>query len=1058
MAEPVEVGFAVLLKQARARAGMTQEELAHAAGLSERAVSDLERRVVKKPRRETVSRLADALNLAGAARATFETAARGPAVVATGSRDAGTAERPDGDPRAWLARVVAALDELGVAAAHSVATEWRTGAAWDDAWLAWVEGLIRLTAEGRLRPAARRPPPAFRAGPFYGRDREAAELGEFLDRVRQGRGGVALVLGPAGIGKSRLLVEVLADRPGGVQLEWVALDRGEAGYRGWRRLLAPLWVTLRRSELVPAGLVRHVETLDDIVLADTDSELTGKPFPGQVAAAIAALLDHVAARQPLVLVIDDAHRGGASSDQLLVDLARRMSASGVGLVAALRQDELEESSPVRPYCDQAGGRAALDVVIPIQVPPLGLAATAGLIREQTGVEPPPEIVEQMLRRTGGSPQLISNITVQAPAREASWVVGKLGAEGVRVLESTIQSRSAEVRAVLFASALCAVGGYIEAGLVARVTGRAADLVERILDEERRRGSILAPRVPAYCFQHDSWIDALITLCPPEQFRALHARCLEVLQADPACDPQRLARHAIDAGVTLVGAAHLVTLARQAADQAVADYAFGAAAEFYAAAAEHSAGTDRIDLLIGQADALRFGGRWAQARPVLKSAAALARRLGRPGHEAMALVHLERLTWSYGLHENAVTEQIREVIGRLPRGEVVLRAQAQATLALRLSIAERRYEGEQADFALAALRALPAIPDSPARGDILLGIRGGLQDNVSPDELLDYDKQALDLGTKLRSAFHINEALSLRVIDLIRSGRLLELPPALRAYRDFTVENPTPVITYGQELFDAMLSLARGDFTAAGEHTAAASALSQAWGESMAQEALMAQAGWLLYETGEIKGLGELLAVLPGQSVSTINERLWSLAAAAIHAEQGDPESASRLLSDVAVSTGDFGTLPRGPSRIGILATAAMVLGHPLMGGAVPPGAANRWARSLIDLLARHPDVLVLAGWPAVLLGSKHRFIGLACLAAGQQARAATHLALAVAENSEFAALQTRTRFDLARALIQQQSTYSQGRTEMADVQRSARELGMANLAVQAAAELEHHRG
>ena len=63
--------------------------------------------------------------------------------------------------------------------------------------------------------------------------------------------------------------------------------------------------------------------------------------------------------------------------------------------------------------------------------------------------------------------------------------------------------------------------------------------------------------------------------------------------------------------------------------------------------------------------------------------------------------------------------------------------------------------------------------------------------------------------------------------------------------------------------------------------------------------------------------------------------------------------------------------------------------------------------------------MVLIGWPAVLLGSKHRFIGLAHLAGAQPAQAAEHLTRAVAQNGDFAALQTRTRFDLARALIRQ---------------------------------------
>ena len=257
-------------------------------------------------------------------------------------------------------------------------------------------------------------------------------------------------------------------------------------------------------------------------------------------------------------------------------------------------------------------------------------------------------------------------------------------------------------------------------------------------------------------------------------------------------------------------------------------------QFYAAAARYSAGTDRIDLLIRQADALRFGGRWDEARPVLRLAATLARGLGRPGSEAIALIHLERLTWSYGLHENQLTEQIREVLERLPPGEAILRAQVQATLALRLGIAERKYEGEQADFARAALLQVPAAGDSPARADILIGVRGGLQDYLSPAKLLEYDK--------------------------------------------------------------------------------------------------------------------------------------------------------------------------------------------------------------------------------AVLLGSKHRFIGLAHLAAAQPAQAAEHLARAVAENGDFAAVQTRTRFDLARALIQQRAGHAQGIAEMADVQRRAGKLGMVNLAAQAAAELDRPPG
>jgi tetratricopeptide (TPR) repeat protein/transcriptional regulator with XRE-family HTH domain len=71
------VSFGKLLRRLRLDAGLTQEELAQVAGLSARAVSDLEREVSQTARRDTAQQLADALNLTGAARATFMTTARG---------------------------------------------------------------------------------------------------------------------------------------------------------------------------------------------------------------------------------------------------------------------------------------------------------------------------------------------------------------------------------------------------------------------------------------------------------------------------------------------------------------------------------------------------------------------------------------------------------------------------------------------------------------------------------------------------------------------------------------------------------------------------------------------------------------------------------------------------------------------------------------------------------------------------------------------------------------------------------------------------------------------
>ena len=82
VAEQAAAGFGGLLRQLRADAGLTQEELAEAARLSPRTVSDLERGISRTARKDTAVMLADALGLAGRARGVFVAVAQGRVVAA----------------------------------------------------------------------------------------------------------------------------------------------------------------------------------------------------------------------------------------------------------------------------------------------------------------------------------------------------------------------------------------------------------------------------------------------------------------------------------------------------------------------------------------------------------------------------------------------------------------------------------------------------------------------------------------------------------------------------------------------------------------------------------------------------------------------------------------------------------------------------------------------------------------------------------------------------------------------------------------------------------------
>ncbi len=172
MAEQPVLGFAGLLRQLRAEARLTQEELAEAAGLSPRSVSDLERGINRTARKDTAVLLAGALGLAEPVVALFVAAARG---------------------RAPVAEVLAVMRaEAAAAAAGRLAP---AGA------LAWPEcpypGLVSFEErDARI---------------FYGRGELADQLVQRLAE-QLAKPGILLVVGESGAGKSSLLRAGLMSR------------------------------------------------------------------------------------------------------------------------------------------------------------------------------------------------------------------------------------------------------------------------------------------------------------------------------------------------------------------------------------------------------------------------------------------------------------------------------------------------------------------------------------------------------------------------------------------------------------------------------------------------------------------------------------------------------------------------------------------------------------------------------------------------------------------------------------------------------------------------------
>jgi WD40 repeat protein/transcriptional regulator with XRE-family HTH domain len=166
MTEQPAQGFAGLLRRLRAAVRLTQEELAEAAGLSPRSVSDLERGINRTARKDTAESLAGALGLAEPVRAVFVAAARG---------------------RADTTDVLAAMDEEARRSAAAEDPAATRGAAW--------LGCPYLGLMPFQEPDARI---------YYGRDELVTGLVQRL-MGRLDRGGILLVAGESGAGKSSLL-------------------------------------------------------------------------------------------------------------------------------------------------------------------------------------------------------------------------------------------------------------------------------------------------------------------------------------------------------------------------------------------------------------------------------------------------------------------------------------------------------------------------------------------------------------------------------------------------------------------------------------------------------------------------------------------------------------------------------------------------------------------------------------------------------------------------------------------------------------------------------------
>src|SRR5436190_3888349 len=238
-------------------------------------------------------------------------------------------------------------------------------------------------------------------GTLVGRRAELARLGAALDRARQGTGGIVLLSGDAGVGKTRLIGELARNEADALVLQGAA---GQTGTAPYGVVVAALRSGLRANPKALDGcgpLAAH--------LAMILPEL-GPPAESSDRAtlieAIRCALAHLAADRPILLILDDLQSSDEATLELLSALAEPLAELSALVLAVYRSDGLPRDHSLRRLRHELRRAGRLDE---LALGPLGSDEVAALLGSVLGAPPAPSLVHGVFESTQGTPFFVEEL-------------------------------------------------------------------------------------------------------------------------------------------------------------------------------------------------------------------------------------------------------------------------------------------------------------------------------------------------------------------------------------------------------------------------------------------------------------------------------------------------------------------------------------------------------------------------------------------------------------------------------------------------------------------------
>ena len=409
------------------------------------------------------------------------------------------------------------------------------------------EPLKFAAPEPTHRRESRRPSPESSSelitpdAPLIGREVELARLREALEKASRGDGQVVAITGEAGIGKSSLLMALAAE----AEARRVRILLGRS-YQTEQVLAFGPWVDALRSGHVVAE-VEVFGGLAPLWRAELARLLPQLHVEGEPAGhspdhlllfeAATELIRGLAAKEPVLVMLEDAHWADEMSLRLMAFLARRIRSSPILVVMTIRDEEMASAPVLRQVVDELARESHF---VQLALTPLSRAGTTALVRSLVSASTAAvdaRLDAEIWRVSTGNPFLVVETirAIQEGVAPRTPATLPLPERVRRVVAGRLERLSDRGRHL--ASVAAVVGREFDFALLQRAAGlderHAAEGVEELV---RRR--VLHGLGEQLDFTHE-WIREIVynELVHPRRKR-LHVLVAKALEDLHAADPER----------------------------------------------------------------------------------------------------------------------------------------------------------------------------------------------------------------------------------------------------------------------------------------------------------------------------------------------------------------------------------------------------------------------------------------------------------------------------------------------------------------------------------------